>query len=290
MATQPPVVDRSTSKTVAKNTDKDQTPAPESPPPRPSLGQVLRSLNWRLLLMVGLGAGILWTTMLTRDTRLQFLAGLIPVTAGILVGRRVRDHINWHAFMLSLLTMAGASISAAVLIFVEGLTEAVLAAIWLGTLTLFPFPAFGVIMSARSEQRARAMREELARRGGKLEKPGRVQSLEDLQALSLPQLGGYVADLFRKHGFSINDYVVEKDKDRIDFTVTHEDQPWLLRVTTTDKVKPGLAQELAQRMKAEGVTKGAVITSMEFQEAATRWAKDKPVVLIDGATLLTMDD
>jgi hypothetical protein len=43
-------------------------------------------------------------------------------------------------------------------------------------------------------------------------------------------------------------------------------------------------------MKAEGVAKGVVITSMDFQEPAVRWAKGKPVALIDGPTLLSMDD
>jgi hypothetical protein len=106
--------------------------------------------------------------------------------------------------------------------------------------------------------------------------------------LSLPQLGGYVADLFRKHDFLISDYRFEKD--RLDFQVSYEGEPWLLRVMTTEKVKPGVPQELAQRMKAEGIKKGVVITSMDFQEGATRWAKDKPIALLDGPTLISMND
>ena len=295
MSTKSPSVDKNSPETAAQaNTPGQNGQASDlqaqSQPERKSLGQVLRSLNWRLLLITGLGAGVLWTVMLTRESALQFLAGLLPVTAGIIVGRRIREHVNWHAIFLSLFTLIGAALAALLVTAVQGLTGEVLAAVSLGVVTLIPFPAFGVIMSSRSMERARAVQEEQARRGGRLERPGRVRTLEDLQALSLPQLGGYVADLFRKHGFRINDYRIEKDKDRIDFRVTHEDQPWLLRVTTVDKVKPGVAQELAQRMKAEGVDKGVVITSTEFHEAAIRWAKDKPVALVDGPTLLSMDD
>jgi hypothetical protein len=295
MATKPPVTDTSStdlsSKTTDDHTNGRATEAPtESRPSRQPLRQVLRGLQWRFLLVVGISAGVLWTVMLTQRSALQFLAGLLPVTAGIIVGRRIKEHVNWYAIFLSLFTLLGAAAAALVVAGVQGLTEPLIAALWLGTITLLPFPAFGVIMSARSEQRARAVREEQAQRGGRLDRPGRVRSLEDLQALSLPQLGGYVADLFRRHGFVIKDYKIEKDKDRIDFKVSYEDQPWLIRVTTIDKVKPGVAQELAQRMKAEDTTKGIIITSTDFQEAAIRWAKDKPVVLIDGPTLLSMDD
>jgi hypothetical protein len=38
-------------------------------------------------------------------------------------------------------------------------------------------------------------------------------------------------------------------------------------------------------MKREGITKGVVVTSTEFTSSATKSAKDKPVVLIDGITL-----
>ncbi len=296
MATKPPVLNTSStdlsSKATGDHTNGQPTGASSEPrPPRQPLRHVLRNLDWRLLLSVGIAAGVLWTVMLVAESALQFLAGLIPVTAGILVGRRIREHVNWHAIFLSALTFLGAAATAAVVTLVQGeVTEVILAAVWLATITLLPFPAFGVIMSARSAERARVLQEEQAQRGGRLDRPGRVRSLEDLQALSLPQLGGYVADLFRKHGFSIKDYKIEKDKDRIDFRLSYEDQPWFIRVTTIDKVKPGVAQELAQRMKADGITKGVVITSTEFQEAATRWAKDKPVVLIDGPTLLSMDD
>lgn len=289
MASQPPVMDETTETpeaaaqpvAPARKLKREKTP-------RPPLRQVLRELNWFMLLTVGIGTGVLWVALLIQNPTVQLLAGLLPVTAGIIVGRRIKTHTNWHAVLLGLITAVAALIGVLVLIGIQGATQPLITAGLFAFVTLIPFPAFGVITSARSEQRQREAREVQQRRGGKLDKPGRVRTIEDLRALSLPQLGGYVADLFRKHGFLINDYRFEKD--RLDFQVSYEDEPWLLRVSTAEKVKSGVAQELAQRMKSEGVKKGVVITSMEFQDGVARWAKDKPVVLLDGPTLLTMDD
>lgn len=290
MASQPPVIDETTTADSAAANGaarkRGRIRAPRAP--RIPIGQILRELDWLWLLGIGVAMGVLWTFMLAQSSLLQILAGLLPVMGGIIIGRRVRAHVNWHAAMLGLITALAASLVALALIAVQGPRPELLTALLFAVVTLIPFPAFGVITAARSEQRQRAVREEFARRGGRLDRPGRVRTLEDLQGLSLPQLGGYVADLFRKHGFLINDY--RFDKDRLDFQVSYEGEPWVLRVLTAEKVKPGAAQELAQRMKAEEVKKGVVITSMDFQEAATRWAKDKPVALIDGPTLLSMDD
>ncbi|MBA3946156.1 MAG: restriction endonuclease, partial [Herpetosiphonaceae bacterium] len=171
-----------------------------------------------------------------------------------------------------------------------GLTDTQRTGLLTGFLLLIPFPAFGVITSARSEQRARETREVQERRGGKLDRPGRVKSLDDLRALSLNQLGGYVADLFRRHGFLVDDYHFENRENLIEFNLRKDEQPWIVRVTVDDKVKQSAALQLNQYIRSQGITKGVLITSMEFQDQATRWAKDKPVALIDGPTLLSMDD
>jgi len=254
------------------------------------LRQVLRELNWRIILPVGVVLGALWMVLLAASPTFSIFASFLPVLGGLLVGRRVQRHSGWHGFAIGLIASLVATAVWGLFVAQQGLTVTLAQYGSLIYLTLFPFTALGVVMSARSEARARATREELQRRGGRLDRPGRVRTLDDLRALSLLQLGGYVADLFRKHGFTINDYRIEKERDRIEFQVTYEDTPWLLRVTTGEKVKPGVPQELAQRMKAEGVAKGVVITSMDFQEPAVRWAKGKPVALIDGPTLLSMDD
>lgn len=288
MASQPPVLDESTETPPAAAQPTGAAKRREKPPRTP-FTQVMRELDWPALALVGVAGGALWTLLLLQGGALQLLAGLLPVTGGIIIGRRVKQHINWHALFLGVITAVAAIVGLLILGYVSNLPAEAWALVSVGIITLLPFPAFGVITAARSEERNRAAREVQAARGGKLDRPGRVRSIDDLQSLSLPQLGGYVADLFRKHGFLINDYRFEKDR-FLEFQVSYEDEPWLMRVMTAEKVKPGVAQELTQRMKAEGVKKGVVITSMDFQDGAQRWAKDKPVVLIDGATLLTMND
>jgi hypothetical protein len=292
MASQPPVMDETTETSTEAAPVKDRRAAKvkEPRPPRPPLRQVLRELNWATLLVVGIGLGVLWIFVIVDGGPLQILAGLLPVTGGIVVGRRVKTHIAWHAVLLSVISTIAASLAGLVLFSTraETLSVEALQILAVAIITLPLFPALGVITASRSEQRLREARKEQEKRGGRIEKPGRVRSIDDLRALSLPQLGGYVADLFRKHDFLVNDYHFEKD--RLDFQMSYEGEPWLLRVMTAEKIKPGVPQELAQRMKAEGVKKGVVITSMDFQEGATRWAKDKPIALIDGPTLISMND
>lgn len=292
MATQPP---------IAEQPAEDQARQPKTAQAKPAqrtgrapIGQILRELDWTWLLVLGLGMGALWAVMLRLGGFAQILAGLLPVTAGIMLGRRAKQHIYWHAALLGVLTTFAAVATAALVNIVAPLppSDPMAANYWqvvlVGVVTLLPFPAFGVITAARGEQRRRDIVEVQSRRGGKLDRPGRIRSVDELRSLSLPQLGGYVSDLFRKHGFLINDYRFEKD--RLDFQVSYEGEPWLLRVVTAEKVKPGVAQELSQRMRAEDVTKGVVITSMDFQDNATRWAKDKSIALIDGPTLISMND
>lgn len=294
MTTQSPVTEEPQPAAAAEPTPtppQRRSKPPRAPrPPRTPMNQVLRELSWRLIVPVGVVLGILWIGLLTASPTFQLFASFLPLLTGLLIGRRVQTHTAWYGLLVGGIAALVATAVWGVLLRILGPTVQLVQIGSLIYIALFPFTALGVVVSARSEQRARTTREELQRRGGRLERPGRVRSLDELRALSLLQLGGYVADLFRKHGFAITDYQIEKERDRIEFQVNHEDTPWLLRVTTGEKVKPGVAQELAQRMKAEGVTKGAVITSMDFQEPAVRWAKGKPVALIDGPTLLSMDD
>ena len=295
MATQPVMdetpetTDQNTETTSAKTRGSATATTPRTP--RPPLRQVLRELDWLTLLLVGSALGALWIFVIVDGGPLQILAGLLPVTGGIIVGRRIKAHAGWHAALLSVIATIAALIAGLVFLATrsaQGVPEEIVQMLLVATITLPLFPALGVITASRSEQRLREARQEQERRGGRLDKPGRVRSVEDLRALSLPQLGGYVADLFRKHDFLINDYRFEKE--RLDFQVSYEGEPWLLRVMTAEKIKPGVPQELAQRMKAEGIKKGVVITSMDFQEGAARWAKDKPIALIDGVTLVSMND
>src|SRR4051812_1390099 len=73
--------------------------------PRPPLSQIARELNWRLLLLIGIGGGALWTIFLSQQNNLTFFAGLLPVGGGIWVGRQVKQHVGWHAAALSMITV-----------------------------------------------------------------------------------------------------------------------------------------------------------------------------------------
>jgi hypothetical protein len=259
--------------------------------PRQPLSQVLRELRWPLLLSIGIAGGALWTIFLAQQNSLTFFAGLLPVGGGIWVGRQVRQHIGWHAAVLSLITVLAAVATTFLLVAVSAVPVGFFAqVVALGLMALLPFPAFGVYTAHRSELRNRQAREEQARRGGRLERPGRVRSIEDLRSLSLPQFASYVADLFRKHEFKVQDYRVEQRDNYVQFDMLHNDEPWVIRVTVEEKVKQGAALQFFQWMKNEGVERGVLVTSMDFQDAATRWAKDKPVALIDGPTLMSMND
>nr|MBA3947419.1 hypothetical protein [Herpetosiphonaceae bacterium] len=106
---------------------EEQLPAKRPEPvknPRMPVGQVLRELNWLLLLAVGIAGGVTWVLLLTQNSRLQFFAGLLPVAGGILVGRQIKRHTNWHAAMLSLITTLSAVVTALVVLSIStGLTD-----------------------------------------------------------------------------------------------------------------------------------------------------------------------
>jgi HJR/Mrr/RecB family endonuclease len=135
------------------------------------------------------------------------------------------------------------------------------------------------------EERNREMRNQTAERGGTLERAGAIREVGDIRGLTLAQLGGFVNQLFKKKGFAFKDYkFVEKDK-YVDLWLEHEAQTWHIRCSTAERVSAGAVESLLQEMKREGITKGIVVTSTEFTSSATKSAKDKPVVLIDGITL-----
>ncbi len=278
---------------MAPSTKPDATPETTAARPvRPPVAQVLRELDWLWLLGVGLATGIAWVLLLIQGGAAQFMAGLLPVTGGIIVGQRIKGrHITWHAVLLSLITSAAAFVTAVIALnLVQGIPAIVQQSLLTGFFLLLMFPAFGVITASRSAQRARDARNELVDRGGKLERPGRVKTLEDIRALSLPQLGSFVADLFRTHGFLVKDYRFQNKEGAVDLMLTKDDEPWLVRVVVDEKVRQGVVLQYHQMVKEQGGTKAVMVTSMDFQDQAQRWATSKPLVLIDGPTLLSMMD
>jgi hypothetical protein len=291
--------------------DRDQNAAtPLAPtPPAGLLAQLqqelrtgLRELQWRDVLLFGVLSGTLMSLSFLQGSTLSIIAGIVPVGTGLLLGRRIKGHYALHGFMTGLIGGVVASVLLAVLIFLTPLAAAMQTglgpaasaiaplSVWaqlagFATFSLIAFCTFGTSMTGRTEERNRKVREEVESRGGRLEKPGVIRTADDIRGLSLPQLGTYVNNLFKKNGFAFKDYrFIDKDK-HLDLWLEHEDEIWHLRLSVADKVGVGTIESLNQDMKREGCRKGVVIASTEFVPGAIKSAKGRPIVLIDGETL-----
>lgn len=283
---------------------------PATPPGRRALFQLdlrggIQALEWTNVLLFGVAAGIVMAFSFLESGLLSIVAGIVPVGTGLLLARRVKGHYAFHGFVTGLvgalvgsivLTVAilftpiGASMSARAITQGVAPEQATVQALWLQSVaflvfSLITFSAFGASMAGRTEDRQRESRKAVEERGGRLDRPGVVRSADDLRGLSLPQFGGYVSNLFKKQGFTLQDYrFLDKDK-HLDMWFSYQDEPWHLRLSVADKVSPGTVESLNQELKREGCRKGIVLTSTEFMPTTIKAAKGRPMVLIDGQTL-----
>jgi hypothetical protein len=268
------------------------------------LREGLGELQWRQVLLFGVSAGLLMPISFLQASALTFVAGIIPVGAGLLIGRRVKGHYTLHGFVTGLVGALVGLLVLAGLIFLTPLglsAQSTLGtnpgappvtpfALWLQlggfiAFSLLAFCTFGASTAGRAEERNRHVREGVSERGGRLERANAIRTADDIRGLSLPQFGWYINNLFKKKGFEFKDYkFIDKDK-HLDMWFDYENEPWHLRLTVADKVNPGTIEGLLQEMKREGCRKGIVLTSTEFTPGATKSAKGRHVVLIDGPTL-----
>lgn len=268
-----------------------------------SLRTGLREMEWRQVLLYGVIAGLLMSLSFVQPSLgLNIVIGLVPVGTGLLLARRVKGHYWLHGFMTGVVGTVVGAISFASLIFLTPLGPALVAApsqtggpqtllgiyaqfVGLTAISLIAFVTFGASMAGRTEARNRAVRDEIASRGGQLERAGAIREASDIRGLSLPQFGSYVKNVFTKQGFKFKDYrFIDKDK-HLDLWLEYEDEPWHLRLSVADKVSNGTIESLAQEMKREGCGKGVVLASTEFIPSAAKSAKGRPIVLIDGEKL-----
>ena len=267
-----------------------------------SLANGFRQLEWGTTALYGIIAGLLISLSFAWAFGLQIALGLVPVGTGLLLARRVKGYYWLHGFVAGLIGTVVASISLATLIFLtplgaqlqlqlqqQGAISTPLStyttALSLTAISLIGFVTFGASIAGRTEERNRAVREEIAARGGQLQRPGTIREPDDIRGLSLPQFGSYVKNVFTKQGFQFKDYrFIDKDK-HLDMWLEREGEPWHLRLTVADKVAPGTIESLAQEMKREGCRKGVVLASTEFTPGAAKSTKGRPIVLIDGETL-----
>ncbi|NWG22547.1 MAG: restriction endonuclease [Chloroflexi bacterium] len=260
----------------------------------------LSEIRWLPVLLYALAGGALMPLSLLAGGIAGFLAGIVPVGVGLMLARSVPRHYGLHGFITGCIGAVIASGLLWILIFQTSLGLTGSAGLttpgttpldaWLTIsgfigFSLIAFSTFGASTAGRIEERNRAVREEVKQRGGALERPGAIRVPDDIRGLSLPQLGTYVNNLFKKKGFTFKDYrFLDKDK-YLDIWMEREGEPWRLRLSVADKVAPGAVESLLQEMKREGCNKGVVITSTEFTPGAIKSARDRPIVLIDGATL-----
>lgn len=262
-------------------------------------------LRWLDIVLIGVGAGVLMPFSFLQSSYLTFIAGIIPVGAGLLIGRRAKSFYGLHGLMTGFVGAVVSLIVLAVVLFLspigtnmsnqaisQGMSaeQAAPSALFMQfggftALSLLAFVTFGASTSGRAEERNRQARAVVDERGGRLERPNTVRTPDDIRGQSLPQFGSYVNNLFKKKGFTFKDYrFIDKDK-HLDLWMEYENEPWHLRLSVADKVNPGTIESLMQDMKREGCRKGVVITSTEFTPGALKSAKGRQVVLIDGAAL-----
>lgn len=295
---------------------KEQQEKPEKKTTRrPSLREQVRSIDWkqvqwREILPIAVIMAVGWLVLSFSNNWFQFLAGIVPVSAGLYVGRRVKQQVLLHGLLLG---TTGFLVGFVVVIFYAMLggigliplpvkvlepemppvllTPMRLIQYYMGfsLFALVPFPALGTVISYRNEQRRREMDAELASRGGQLERPGTVRTLDDLRGLPLAQFGTYVRNLFTKNGFHYKSYqFLNKDKN-LDLELEYNGERYLLRLSVDDKVRAGTVETLVQDMRKKEIAKGLVITSTEFSPDVQKPEKGRRnIVLIDGETLFAM--
>lgn len=276
------------------------------------VGLSFRDLEWGRTTITALIMAVTWCALFLGASVLQIVAGVVPVLAGLYLGRRVKGNYLGHGITLGLLgflfgllivlgysALIGAGVVPGPVLQLNpdeapapaGPGDLLFIYSTFSVFALIPFPAFGTVMAGRAEERNRQLREEVAERGGQLQRPGVVRTLEDLQGLSLPQLGSFVANLYKKKGFTFKDYrFVDKDK-HLDIVMEYQGAPYLLRLSVADKVRPGTIESLTQEMKRQNIGRGVAITSTEFTPDAARAAAGKRnLVAIDGPTLFDISE
>ncbi len=296
----------------AAEAEPETKPAAQAVPLGERIGGSFRNIRWRETLLIALVMAVAWCALFLGSSVLQILAGIVPVMAGLYLGRRLKSDWLAHGLVLGfagfifglvvvvvygLLGQAGVvpmpnlQLSAEAQASPASLPDLLFFYTTFSLFALIPFPAFGTVMAGRSEQRNQQIQKEVVDRGGKLERPGVIRTIEDLRGLSLPQLGSFVVALYRKKGFEFKDYrFIDKDR-HLDLELSYEGQPYLLRLTVADKVTPGTVQSLLQDMKRREIGKGVVLTSTEFTADALKAGRDrKNLVLVDGPTLFDISE
>ena len=114
-------------------------------------------------------------------------------------------------------------------------------------------------------------------------------SIESLYALSPSDFEKYVASLFRSKGYRVK--VRGRSGDHgVDLEIVRPDQRRAIvqckRYRNT--IGPDVVRELLGTMIHEQVHHGFLVTTAGISNAAREWAQNKPITLIDGASLVQL--
>ncbi|NJN67893.1 MAG: restriction endonuclease [Chloroflexaceae bacterium] len=294
--------------TCSPGTERTEAGGPAKPatPLNEQIRTIVGQIVWRDTLIAAVIMAVGWCALFLSSNWLQFLAGIVPVSTGIFLGRRLKDQAVLHGLILG---VSGFLLGLGIMVIygtlgatgvvpmpeqviepgqppvVLDFQELLAFYVQFSLFAMIPFPMFGTMIAHRNEQKRRDMETQVARRGGQLERPPVVRTLEDIRGLSLPQFGGYIKNLFTKHQFTYQNYQFEKDK-YLDLFLEYQGETYLLRLSVADRVRSGMVEMLAQDLQQQGIPKGIVITSTEFAADVNKSARKRSnILLIDGETL-----
>ncbi|NJO07440.1 MAG: hypothetical protein HC876_19080 [Chloroflexaceae bacterium] len=84
-----------------KTADENQQPAEAAKPPLTERLVVgFTQVRWPVTLLTAAIMAVGWCSLFLVNNWLQILAGVIPVTAGLYLGRRVKEHLLLHGLLL----------------------------------------------------------------------------------------------------------------------------------------------------------------------------------------------
>lgn len=110
---------------------------------------------------------------------------------------------------------------------------------------------------------------------------------DDLYALSPAEFEGYVADLFRRKG---NRVILrgQSGDHGVDLELEHSGNRRAIVQCKRyrNAIGPDIVRELFGTMIHEGVHHAFLVTTADISPAARKWARNKPITLIDGLTLV----
>jgi len=119
----------------------------------------------------------------------------------------------------------------------------------------------------------------------------KIITTEDLYALSPAAFEKFVADLFRKKGYQVTlrgrsgDHGVDLEIER------SENRRAIVQCKRyRNPIGPDIIRELFGTMIHEGVHHAFLVTTADISPAARYWARNKPMTLIDGPTLVKIAD